>query len=33
LGIVPAPRRKALRSDVDRLEQIRLARTVPADGQ
>ena len=33
LGIVPASRREALRPDVDRLEQVRLARAVPADGQ
>jgi hypothetical protein len=33
LGIVPAARREALRPDVDRLEQIRLARAVAADGQ
>jgi hypothetical protein len=33
LSIVPAPRREALRPDVERLEQIRLARAVPADRQ
>ena len=33
LRIVAASRRETLRSDVDRLEQIRLARAVPADGQ
>ena len=33
LPVVTTTRRKALRADVQRLEQVRLAGTVPADGQ